>query len=758
PWPTLLLSLAAALLLATGVGRLGFTANYRIFFAPDDPELRAYEALERTYGPSDNCLFCIAPKDGRLFRPRPLEAVAELTAEAWELPHAVRVDSLTNDQHSYARGDDLVVEDLFADPASLTQAELARRGRIARADPLIAGRLVDPGGTVAGVNVLLDLDRDDAGAVASTVEAARALARRIEARYPEVRVHLTGIAVMNHAFQEASRADMETLFPAMGAVLFLGLAWLVGSLAAAAATLAVVLLAVAAALGAAGWLGIALSPATAATPILILTLGIADSVHLLATALRLLEAGRERRAAVAEALEVNLQPVTLTSLTTAVGFLCMNFSDVPPFHDLGNIVAMGVAAAWGLSLTFLPAAVVLLPFAGRPRAAGRRAMGRLGAWVVRHRRPLLLGAGPVVLACSALAPLNQLDDQFLTYFDRAIPFRTETEFVLRHLTGLYQIEYSLAAPAGSDVTDPAYLRQVAAFAHWWRGRPRVLHVAALSDLLARLNRNMHGEDPAYDRVPGDHDLAAQYLLLYELSLPPGLDLSPLVAPGRSASRMVVTFRDLTSRQLRDEARAGRRWLARHAPGLASHGAGPSLMFAHVTLKNIHAMLAGTAVALAVISACLVAALRSWRIGLASLLPNVVPAAMGFGLWGLASGRIGMALAVVASMTLGIVVDDTIHILSRYLRNRRDRGLDPEAAVAAAVASVGVAVVTTSVILVAGFAVLATSHFRVNAEMGALSALVIAIALAADLLLLPPLVLAVDRPAAAAPRAAAAEEG
>jgi len=742
-WAVLVATVVVAAVAGSGLTRLTFTANYRVFFTPDDPQLRAFDELEGEYTPSDNCLFCVAPHDGQVFTRDTLSAVADLTKAAWDLPHATRVDSVTNFQHTYARGDDLVVEDLVPDPTTASDAELAQRRAIALDEPALVHSLLDPQASVTGVNVMVDLPPDDAQAVEETVTAARALRERIHARHPQVDVYLTGVAPMNQAFPDASAHDLATLVPIMGAVIFAVLAWLVRSFTGAVSAMLVIVLAVITGMGLAGWLGIPITPGSNVAPILICTLGIADSVHLLNTFLQHRARGESRHPAVVEAVRVNLQPIFLTSVTTAVAFLSMNFSPVPPFRDLGNIVAMGVVAAWLYSTFSLPAFLALVPVRGKVRAAKGRAMHRLAELVIRRRRALLVAAGPVVLALAALAPLNELDDQFVQYFGHSMSFRRETDFVVNHLTGIYQLEYSLHAPPDRSVTDPTYLRQVDDFARWWREQPRVLHVTDLGEVMRRLNRNMHGDDVAYDRLPEQSDLAAQYLLLYEISLPARLDTTPLITADNSASHMLVTFENLTSRQVQEEAAAGRSWLRTHAPDLVTLDAGEALMFSYLTLRTIRAMLLGTGLALVVISAILVAALRSWRIGLVSLLPNIAPAAMGFGLWGLFVGRIGMALAVVASMTLGIVVDDTIHFLSRYLRGRRERGLSPEAAVRDAFATVGKAMAVTSIILIAGFGILALSAFRVTAELGLLSAIVIALALATDYLLLPPLLLTLD---------------
>jgi predicted RND superfamily exporter protein len=185
-------------------------------------------------------------------------------------------------------------------------------------------------------------------------------------------------------------------------------------------------------------------------------------------------------------------------------------------------------------------------------------------------------------------------------------------------------------------------------------------------------------------------------------------------------------------------------MAQNIPKLQTVGASPTIMFAHIGMKNIKSMLSGTTIALVLISLILFVALKSWRYGLLSLIPNLIPAGMAFGVWAIIDGEIGLALSVVTAMTLGIVVDDTIHFLSKYLRARREKGLNAEDAVRYAFSTVGVALWVTSIALVAGFLVLSTSSFKLNSGMGLLTAIVIAIALIVDFLLLPPLLIWLDR--------------
>ncbi|MEW8625013.1 MAG: MMPL family transporter, partial [Candidatus Thiodiazotropha sp.] len=226
----------------------------------------------------------------------------------------------------------------------------------------------------------------------------------------------------------------------------------------------------------------------------------------------------------------------------------------------------------------------------------------------------------------------------------------------------------------------------------------------------------------------------------EFSLPFGLDLNNQINVKKSATRFTVTLESISTQQLLQIEENAQQWLLENAPEMRIDGASPSVMFAHIGSRNIIAMLKGTTTALIIISLILVFALRSLRIGGISLIPNLVPMGMAFGLWGLIVGEVGLALSVVSGMTLGIVVDDTVHFLSKYLRARREKNLPREDAVRYAFSTVGTALWVTSLVLMVGFGILAFSHFELNAGMGLLTAITLGLALVADFLFLPPLLI------------------
>ncbi len=273
----------------------------------------------------------------------------------------------------------------------------------------------------------------------------------------------------------------------------------------------------------------------------------------------------------------------------------------------------------------------------------------------------------------------------------------------------------------------------------------MIHVSTIADTMKRLNRDMHGGDEDFYRIPQSRELAAQYLLFYELSLPFGQDLNNVIDVDRKTARFLVMFESMSARELHEADDRAHGWLETNAPAhMQTRGTGLSLIWADITHRNIRSMLKGSFGALFLISVIMTVALRSFRLGAISLVPNLLPPAMAFGVWGFIDGQVGLALSVIVAMTIGIVVDDTVHFLSKYDRARREHGMHPEQAVRYAFETVGTAMWVTTVALVAGFSLLTLSHYRMSSEMGMMCAIVIALALLMDFLLLPTLLLKIDR--------------
>lgn len=752
-WWVLLLSLLSLVALASGARLLSFSTDYRVYFGADNPQLLAFDEVQNVYSKNDSILLMFEPRDGDVFQPRVLEAVREFTEEAWKLPYALRVDSITNFQHTEADGDDLRVEALLGDGDAITPDRIAKIRAVTLSEPLLLRRLISPSGHVTAVNVTSQFppfDQLTQKEMPETVAATRALRDRILAEYPEIaRISMTGSNMMSNAFTEAAAADMKTLVPAMYGMIIL-ITWLMlRSGGATFATVVVIVASAVTAMGMAGYVGIHLTPPSAASPQIITTLAVADSIHLCMTMFAAMRAGASKFDALVESMRVNFAPVFLTSATTSIGFLAVNFTDSPPLKDLANITSMGVMLAWFYSIFMLPALLAVLPLHVPKARDGEtrgltRLMDRTADFVLRRRGPVFWGALLVSLGLTAMAFRNEGNDLFAHYFGPSITFRADTDHIVDELTGMYSMEFSLRCGEPECVSDPAYLRTLEDFAQWWKQQPKVMYVGTVTDVFKKLNKSMNGDDPAFYRLPEQRDLAAQYLLLYEMSLPFGLDLNNTINIDKSSSRFMVVFEHLKSKETRAIEDSARQWLHDHAPAMETHGVSPAVMFAHISQRNLQSNFISLPISLAVISLLLLPALRSWRIGLASLPPNLLPLGAAFGIWALIDGEVNFTMAIVLNMTVGIIVDDTIHFLSKYQRARRELGYAPEAAIRYSFHNVGAALVVTTLILVSGFLILSQSAFVPNSGMAQLTSIGIVVALVFDLLLLPTLLLKVDR--------------
>ncbi|HCG5283132.1 TPA: MMPL family transporter [Vibrio parahaemolyticus] len=744
-----LLATIFLIIVATIGGKnLYFRGDYDIFFDGTNKQLLAFDEIQTTFAKTDNLAIVIAPEDGDIFTPQTLSLIQKITVDAWQVPYSSRVDSIANYQHTEAFEDDLLVEDLLYSEYELTPERISKVKSIALSEPVLKSALVSEKGDVTVVNITVQLpEMDKTAEVEEVVSSINAMIDRYQRAYPDVTFHKAGIIAMNHAFMTAAQDDSSTLVPTMLVVILVFLTIMLRSILSVIATLIVIIGSVMATMGISGWAGMFLSTATVNVPTLIMTLAVADCVHVIATMRQSMKNGFTKVQSIERSIALNFVPILITSVTTAIGFLMMNMSDSPVLRDFGNLSALGVMVACFLSVTLLPALLKLLPIHVKMETSQdqKHVMDRLGDFVVSQRRALLPLSVAVIVVCASLIPLNKVNDESVEYFGQRNEFRQAADFMEERISGMTNISIAIKTNESQGIAAPDFLNTIGEFSSWLRDQPETDHVATLADVYKRLNKNMHGDDEAYYSLPQARELAAQYLLLYEMSLPYGLDLNNQINVDKSSIKMVLTVANLGSVELVDLENRIYQWFAEHAPQYQVVASSPSLMFAHIGETNMASMLSTLPITLVLISALLIFALRSVRLGLISLMPNIAPAVIGFGLWALISGEINLGLSVVVTLTLGIVVDDAVHFLSKYQRARRE-GQTAEQAVRYAFHTVGRALWITTVVLVAGFSVLAMSSFRLNADMGQLSAIVIFIALVVDFLFLPTLLMLFDKKA------------
>jgi len=722
---------------ASGLPGVRLAADSRAFFGTGNQEYDGVLQIDETYTLPTTVMIMVVPPDATTFDPATLQTLLELGEEAWQTPYTLRIDTALNAMHVYAEDDQIMVEPMLDELAPIDTAAATRFRDLALASDDLRNRLLSEAGDAYGIVIRVVLPDEGADAARQEVVAfTEALQARWQDRLPGWEVRVTGPLQANELLRKVALEDIFQIVPiAFGAVVVL-LTVALGSFRPVAASLSVMVTSTIATFGFAGWLEYELTAGTTIGPLGVMVLVSASCVHITLAWMRAGEAGQSEpfRAALA----VNLAPVTVSHLSTAFGFLCLNFSPSPPLAEMGNIVAFGLVFGLGGVFVILP----LFLHNRRDTGAGRlkiraETMRSLASWIVRRRQLVLAGFAVTVVMAGIGISRIQFDDNVIRYFDDRYVLRQDSDAISDRLTGLEALQFSFRAPEGGSVFQPEFLRNIDRFAGWLAEQPEVMAVSAITDILKSVNQSMGRDEPAEYRIADTQESNAQLMLFYELSLPVGVDMNAQMDVDRTQTLVSATVHTESSAALRTLAARAEVWLSAEEPALNSRAAGIAIAFARISERNNSQMILGFGVALVVVSGTLMLTLRSIGYGFISLVPNLMPAILAFGAWGLTLGDLNLGSTVVTTMTFGIVVDDTVHFLMHYLRQKR-YGLEVGLALEETFAVVGSSILLSSLALMLGFAIMATSGFAINQHIGLLTATVILFALLADLLLLPAL--------------------
>ena len=745
-WTTAVMFLVIAVLAAGAQQLITVNVSIRNHFNENDPYLVELERFEETYAVSDSVLVIVAPPNDTVFTREAFVAIDQLTEALWRAPNSVRVDSITNYLHTEGTADGLIVAQLVDDAALLDEARIDRIREIALTSQETAGRFVSRDGRLAGLIVSLEIpELDRAQTRIEVVDALYGIVNEQRAANPDIDYHIYGELLLNRAVRDALNEDMSTLAPIAFAMMTLAAILLLRSVWSVLGVFAILIAVVASSFGLAGWFGLRFYAESGAALFILMAIATAHSVHLIQGMTDAMLRGMERTAAITYSLQTNVRPIFLTSITTMIGFLSLNFSEMPPFRVMGNIVAFGAVCAFVYSVTLLPALLVLMPIRVSAKQKNGAQFARLLGHFVISNRTVLLWAF-VILSLVGLIGISRIDlddNNNAKLLDQSYELRRSRDFISQNFSGLDTFEYSLSSGRDGGITEIAYLNQVDSFAQWLREQPEVSHVTSIADIMKRINQNLHSDAIGSYALPTNSDLAAQYLLLYELSLPVGRDLNNLIDFERSATRMTVVIGELSvQRQIELDERASA-WLRENAPEMGTGATGVTIVGAYSVMRNIVNMLLGTFIAMSIVSLLLIFAFKSLRFGFLSLIPNFFPAIIAMGIWGYAVGTVTIAASIVTAIAFAIVVDDTIHILSKYLKSRAE-GRSPSEAIVPTFKLVGRPLLSTTLIFALAFFVFGASALSTNETLGVLVGMTVTIALVADFLLFPPLLLALDK--------------
>ncbi|MGK0476317.1 MAG: putative RND superfamily exporter protein [Oleispira sp.] len=743
-----IIALSAVLILATsGAQHLTFTTDFRSYFSSENPQLRAFEQLEADFNKQDTLVFLVEMEDEQssVLNPHGLGFLKALTRSAWQIPFARRVDSLINYQRIESTEDELIVNDLVPADTKITNNDIAQLSQYIQQQPRLLNNFISADESLALVVVSLALPDGDEQATKMLVADAKA--RLEDLNHEGISIKLFGSTIINLALAEAVERDIALLIPLSYLIIFSAIFFLTRSLAGTLLALLMTLLSVSSVFGVFGWMGMPLTPVVGAVPSMIMIIVIADCMHILVSFQHYLKQGFEKTEAITEAVRINIKPVMITSITTALGLLCLNFSESPPYRDLGNLVAMAAIIAGALALTWFPACLFIFSGSKGPKESDHNVLetffNQISGWIFNY--PQQIVAASIFSIVIALIGIMQLEfnEQWHQYYDETYDVRQALDTQNDKLYGVNFIQYSVGSGESEGIYRVAYQKQLDQLVSWIDQQENVGYVDALSLQVKELNQKLQANDLQTFRIPDSREVIAQSLLAYEMSLPLGMGMDQYVNIDRSSTRLTVYLHKSTSKQLisMDEKILSQAKVNYPMLHLES-GTGLDMVFANISDSNSMSLLKGTGLALLLISIILILVLKSIRLGLVSIIPNIMPVVLAYGAWGFISGRIDLGLSIVACMSIGLVVDDTVHFLSKY-QLARQQGKTTEQAIQYAFSTVGIAMLITTFVLAAGFLLLALSSFSPTHGMGALLALTAVFALIIDFLFLPILLITFD---------------
>lgn len=737
-----------------------FDSDYRVWFDSEDPNLKAMDEHQAIYNREDILIVLVKSKSGNLWTNANLTSLRKLTQNLWTAAYTNRVDGLANFNYTLAKGDDLKVSEFLSD-LPYDDKKLAEKKQQVLEDPLMTKFLISPklDMTQITMKIIAPQDFPDAfpDAKASTLKIVQALT----AENDDLQIMLAGSVMLNNAFLEFMMNDQKTLVPLMFLFIIITMTLMLRSVWGMVLPMLVLLTSIIfPMLLFMGLFGFPLNNASANTMQLMVAIAIADSIHIMAVFLRNMRHGMTREEAIIDTLDKNYLACLLTSVTTAIGFYSLVTQSMPPFRDLGLFGGTGTIYAWFASVFTLPALLSVIPFKQHPKASvadfddgvPTKGYEKFVDFIYKYKYPILVVWLVSTVASVFLVFRIQMDNNTMAYFDKKSEFRIASDYIDKNILGTMPFEFNFRAGGTGSAYEPAFLKKVEKFQNYLMSKPEYefTHVSSILDIVKRMNKTMQAEDPKEYRIPepkpgtDTRKLIAQYMFLYKTNLPQGSDVTNLIDSDDSMVRVTGFARAQTSNQQVRYAAEINAWIDREMPETKARAVGIPVMFSLLMNQAIPGMIWSMVLSLGLITITMTVGFKSLKLGLLSMIPNVWPVLFLYGALGLTGFVVDLSVSVVAMITLGIAVDDTIHFLAKFLRAYHSKP-DVKEAILHTLRETGGALIMTSVILVVGFGILIFSGFRINANVGLLSAIIIALALLADFVITPAVIITLFKP-------------
>ena len=734
-------------LLSTGLTKLTFNPDLETYFPEGHPAVLRYNEIDDMFIPTDNLIIAVHSKEETLFNKESLKVIEELTQKSWTIPYSVRIDSLTNYSYVQSIKDDLIVEPFIEDAEEKSSDFLAKRENIVSGEEIIYKSLISEDKKTSVVSIIIDPPGPDKEAQnTEIIDYILEFVKPIKENNKNLDIRLLGNPYMDYISPRIVKAEMPLVMPLMMMLIFFIVFLMIRSYTAVLATFAVILMSLIATFGSVGLLGNPLNQMVTTIPILIITLALADCIHLFSIYFQNRVKGISSKNSMERSLEMNIQPLFLTTISTCIGFLCLNFIEVPPLRDLGNAVAIGIGFAFIFTIFLIAPIVSFFEVKTSSKVADQtRFSASIGSFILKNSNKLLFSVTSVVCLILLCIPMNELDENPTQMYDEGFTtFSSDTLWLDEKLSVTFPVNF-LATNNEGQVSDPEFLKILDNFSIWLSEREQVNHVTSLANNMKSLNKSMHGDDTEWKKIPDNADLSAQYLFFYEMSLPMGLDLNSSISQDRKSTKISATLKDMSANEFKDFNGEVLEYLKQNKlENLITEPSSFRVIFTYMVEAIVNSLLYGLFIGILLITLIIGLFFRSYLLPAISFFPNILPIAMGFGLWGLFVGEVGFMVAVGMGSTLGVIVDFTVHFLSKYELARKEMKKSVEESINYSFETVGFALIIMTVVLVLGFSVLNLVTFIPIQDFAKFSIICFSAGLIINFLFLPNLLVKFDR--------------
>ena len=741
--------LAVVALLVTIIGGWGvqftrFDGTNESLFAEADEYKAEVDQARVDFPSSAPRLTMTFEVDGDIFNLRTLTAIDELTRRYIEIDSAIALSSILTYRVSEADKEILGRSYLFPDLDDITEADLQQIKTIALNDEDLTQARLTSAGNVTLATISYSVSEDTSEARLAVAESAVVLRDSLRQQYPDIRIYLVGGPMFERDSNLAREKDNKVLLPLVVIAGVLLLWFCLGSLLSSIALAVVALTTIIVTVGTHALLDIPLNQISRLGPAVAGIVAFADGIHVLSVYAQKILRGTDRKQALIESININFRPIALATVTTTMGFLSLNLSSAPAIYGFGNIVAIGVIWAFFFTVFLLPAMILLIPARSiaKPLGVSRFIEGVLRL-VARREKTLFWGFLGLIAVTLFMLPLNKLDNDPFDFIDEGSDLSVVVEIQQREFENDRGLAFVVRSNEYYGITNRDFLDKVDDIATQLEADPQISWVSTYTDYLKLRNKAANDDDEAYEVIPEDQLTVIDYLVGYQLVAEIDPNLGQIFNKDYSAIYLYVATSGLSDEEILQ--------LANKIDVLAENYASESFQVTHANNTILGARLnqiistelfTGFSLSLVMITLTMMIGLRSLRYGLLSIAPNVFPITIVFGLWGLIEGNLSPYVLMLLAVSIGLVVDDSVHVLSKY-KTARDSGKSPGESIEESISLAGSAITITTLWMSVGIALMGFSSTTIFQNLTSIITPIIVVALFLDLLFLPSLLTRFD---------------